>query len=243
MANTYKTIGNTAAAVASLFAVGTLLWWQQSPTPIIDAPRPQDEAEIMTAILERSYAMGRTSTEFVRAIPEQTYTVATSNGTRLVTNSPAVSLTNTIGFFPNATFNYPQGIRDALTLRAAPYDEPYFTDCLWILPPTNYMNGVAWDGYMPSPNQPVLTSDTQWWTNWVTLSRQTQLVSSNQIIQGTNGMIVSSQAVISVTSTRTSGDYYVAGWPLPTKWTIGTVYPENQDGTVTIIDESGAETT
>lgn len=67
MANLYKTIGNTAAAVVSLLAVGTLCWWQRTPGPL-NAPRPQDEAEIMTACLERHYAMGRTASGFFRQV-------------------------------------------------------------------------------------------------------------------------------------------------------------------------------
>ena len=67
MANQYKTIGNTTVAVVSLLAVGTVLWWQRAATPI-NAPRPQDEAEIMTAILERHYAMNRTDVGFFKQV-------------------------------------------------------------------------------------------------------------------------------------------------------------------------------
>ena len=59
MANQYKQIGNTAVWVASLLATaGGLLWWGRAPTafPML---RPQDEAEIMTAVLERRAAIGR----------------------------------------------------------------------------------------------------------------------------------------------------------------------------------------
>ena len=132
MANTYKSIGNTAAAVVSLLAIGTLCWWQRPVTPI-NAPRPQDEAEIMTAVLERHYAMGRTNTYYgterlayiSTVLTTLVSTVVTNIGgtnttlyvtnpaTVYITNSPALILTNTIGFFPNAPFRLASGLRAA----------------------------------------------------------------------------------------------------------------------------------
>lgn len=87
MAFNYKTIGNTAAAVVSLLAVGTALWFNRTPGPI-DSPRPQDEAEIMTAILERHYAMGRV-VWYGASHPEITATI-------FVTNAPAVLATGDV---------------------------------------------------------------------------------------------------------------------------------------------------
>jgi hypothetical protein len=116
MANPYKTIGNTAAAVVSVLAIGTALWFNRPVTPI-NAPRPQDEAEIMTACLERHYAMLRTQEQFTITRAEYVSTVSDTNapdGFRYVTNSPASVQTNTIGFFPNATFNYSDSIRRAI---------------------------------------------------------------------------------------------------------------------------------
>ncbi len=66
MSYPYKTIGASAAGVATILAVGTLLWWQRTPRP--DMPRPQDEAETMTAVPERHAAMGRT-TNYLHTIP------------------------------------------------------------------------------------------------------------------------------------------------------------------------------
>jgi hypothetical protein len=113
MAYTYKSIGNTTASVVSLLAIGTLCWWQRTPGPI-NAPRPQDEAEIMTAVLERHYAMGQMSVLYGTLKDAYISTVADSNalgGVRCVTNSEAYTLTNTVGFFPNAVNLYPYAIR------------------------------------------------------------------------------------------------------------------------------------
>ena len=92
MANTYKSIGNTAAAVMSLLAIGTLCWWQRPVTPI-NAPRPQDEAEIMTAVLERHYAMGQFNVGYFRAV---------ANG-RLETNVTVDTFVNAITFTNGAS--------------------------------------------------------------------------------------------------------------------------------------------
>jgi hypothetical protein len=132
MANAYKSIGNTTAAVVSLLAIGTLCWWQRTPGPI-NAPRPQDEAEIMTAVLERHYAMGRTNVyygadrlAYVSTVSSTTVSTVTTNigGTNYttyvtnpvtvyITNSPALTLTNAIGFFPNAPYRLASGVRAA----------------------------------------------------------------------------------------------------------------------------------
>jgi len=132
--------------VVSLLAVGTLCWWQRTPGPI-NAPRPQDEAEIMTAVLERHYAMGRENVYF--------------------------GVSNTIGFFPNAPQRYATAMRTAYmgrwlqaldpsiwggavdlgTWRYKDWSWPRFTlefkteewapasykNTGWIIPSTNYM--------------------------------------------------------------------------------------------------------
>ena len=58
MAYTYKTVGTSGAVVATLLAFGASLWYQRTPGPI-NAPRPQYEAAIMHATLERAYGIGR----------------------------------------------------------------------------------------------------------------------------------------------------------------------------------------
>ncbi len=153
MAYSYKTIGNTTAAVVSLLAVGTLCWWQRTPGPI-NAPRPQDEAEIMTAVLERQYAMLRTGTKYTSTRPAYVSTVADSNapgGVRYVTNSAAFALTNTIGFFPNATFNYPHYAREAVDgftftppkrVVQVMHQSP---NVVWLLPSNTYWSTGNWD--------------------------------------------------------------------------------------------------
>jgi hypothetical protein len=109
MDNPYKSIGNTAAAVVSLLAIGTLCWWQRTPGPI-NAPRPQDEAEIMTAVLERHYAMGRTNVGFFRSVfngrtqtnvTEYTFvnSVEFSNGASSPTNHYFLGDTNTACYY------------------------------------------------------------------------------------------------------------------------------------------------
>jgi hypothetical protein len=103
--------------VVSLLAVGTVGWWQRTPGPI-NAPRPQDEAEIMTAVLERHYAMGRTRFYFATSKDANVAQVITNiGGTNCITNitiSAAYSVTNTIGFMPNAVNTFPFAIRLAL---------------------------------------------------------------------------------------------------------------------------------
>ena len=145
MAYDSKSIGNTAVKVVSALAVaGGLCWWARTVTPV-DMPRPQDEAEIMTACLERQYAMGRSSAQFVT-------TYATHKDT------------NTVGFFPNATFEYPAMIRSAIADSSA--------GVKWLLPPTNYMATGDFDGTFDPTNLHYLVTDATWWTNWVTLNVQ-----------------------------------------------------------------------
>ena len=85
MAYDYKSIGVSAAKVVSILAVAGLLWWQR---PNDKYPRPQDEAELMTALIERTWAQGDTNYAFIITIPENTYLVAYTNGySNLVINS------------------------------------------------------------------------------------------------------------------------------------------------------------
>jgi len=223
MANQYKVIGNTAVAVMSLLAIGTLCWWQRTAGPI-DAPRPQDEAEIMTACLERHYAMGRTGTTFTSTQPEYVSTVADRNatgGVRYVTNSAAFTLTNTIGFFPNATFNYPQSIRDALAPCAGSYGRA--DACRWLLPSNTYwQTGVrdwTWTGGMWTN---YLHTETNWWTNLVTLSTRTLITAAYTNVQTTQTVVITGWKVSSslqdgIYSYVKYSDYSIyMGWPTDT---------------------------
>ena len=129
----------------SLLAVaGGLLWWQRPGTPV-DIPRPQDEAAIMHAILERHYAMGRTNTKFV-----------------------SVNLkTNTIGFVPAATAQFPDLVRSAI-LPANTVPKIY-----WLVPNNVFFESGSWDGSYPNyttASNKVLNAETIWWTNRVTLA-------------------------------------------------------------------------
>jgi hypothetical protein len=94
----YKQIGNLAAKVITALAVagGGALWFARNATP--DSPRNLDEADIMTAILERHAAMGRTNVFFGKAYAENT-------SWRTVTNAPSVMAT---GKTQNATQTYVQ---------------------------------------------------------------------------------------------------------------------------------------
>jgi hypothetical protein len=293
----YKSIGTTAAKVVSALAVaGGVLWWSRTPAPV-DIPRPQDEAEIMHAILERHYAMGRTNTAFTKAyaanvslvmtsgVPADAFAVTSSlttnwggtnyyivrgetlycawtNGTRLVmpflggygtavltnviasengddlsanyagwlfssygefttwyiapaytvanvytgitydvpdggvitltriprtdllylTNSPAHTDTNTIGFFPNASYRYPQSIRDALAGHPGEYADPSID---WITPSNTFMTTGTWDGdFSGATNTAIqlLKNDAFCWTNYVTLSNGVLHVTTNSAI-------------------------------------------------------------
>jgi len=229
MPYTYKSIGNTTAAVISLLAVGTLCWWQRTPGPI-NAPRPQDEAEIMTACLERHYAMKRTDTKFTITRPEYVSTIADSDapgGFRYVTNSKAFTLTNTIGFFPNATFNYPQSIRDALAPCIGSYGRA--NACRWLLPSNTYWQtgerSFVWtEGMLAN----YLHTETNWWTNLVTLSTQTTLstVYSNTIATNfavlTTGWVATSTLV---TDGNYCGRQTFSGHNV--QWLPGTVFASN----------------
>ena len=77
---TYKQIGSSAAAVLTVLATaGGLLWWLRGPTGY-PVPHPQDEAELMTACLERSAAIGR---------PDQFITTIPANVSQIVTGQAA----------------------------------------------------------------------------------------------------------------------------------------------------------
>ena len=186
MAHVYKTIGNTTAVVVSLLTLGTVCWWQRPSAPI-NAPQPQDEAEIMTAALERHYAMGRKSTKFTTIRPAYVITIADSNapgGARYVTNSVAFTLTNSIGFSPDAPSRYSKTIKDALM-----WPMPHF-GTRWLSPPDAFYTEGIWDVSASliatsnrytkcllhptdGPSQlpyPWSYTDGSWWTQRVALS-------------------------------------------------------------------------
>ena len=102
MAYTYKQVAGGLATVLTAIAAGTALWYQRTAT--VDAPRPQDEAEIMAACLERQYASGDTNRAFV---------------------SSDYKLINTVGFFPNAPMVYPARIRAMLGNYFPPTNMPF----------------------------------------------------------------------------------------------------------------------
>ena len=155
-----------------LAIAGGLTWWQRSVTPV-DIPHPQDEAEIMTAVLERAYAMGRTNTQFTTAYAAHvlsTQAGGTNPYTVYTTNSPAHTDTNTVGYWPNATYQYPDAIRSAITPTA---------NTFWIVPQTNYTQygdaSITWTQY---PTK-YLNSDTNWWTSFVTFPTGTYTTTTN----------------------------------------------------------------
>ena len=333
MSYPYKTIGASSAAVASILALGTILWTHRTTRP--DMPRPQDEAAIMHAILERQYAMGRTNFQYTTTIPANvsqvitgsmvqvrvtssltlpttayaviyaydpslgfdygcafdqsvditlsesagvqtgtltnqfyggysggngffegydatithptggvwtvtvgggyatiywrspanalpqtlapfnvsddsptnaatygalTITANTANTVPLygyITNSPAVTWTNTIGLFPNAEFRYPDGVRAAIL--------PSGTTN-WILPDDSFMTTGVFDDTFHPPmvydtytvyrgqfsGFRLLNTDTNWWTNWVTSATANWVTQTNYwdgtVITWTNGV-------------------------------------------------------
>jgi hypothetical protein len=211
-----------------LLAVGTLCWWQRTAGPL-NAPRPQDEAELMTACLERHYAMGRTTTNFTITRAENVSTVADSNapgGFRYVTNAAAFTLTNTIGFFPNATFQYPQSIRDALADGVGAYGTANARK--WLLPSNTYWQAGTrdwtWTGGMLSS---LLTTETNWWTNLVTLSTKTELSTIYSNIVDSNVVTGVSTGYVVTSTLEDSDHYYVKDRydAIDVMWPKGTVFP------------------
>ena len=189
MSSNYKSIGNTAAAVLTVLATaGGLLWWQRASTahPV---PHPQDEAEIMTAILERTTAIGRpmqfTTTygaNVSQVLSNQVVGSVTNTITLYITNSPAHTDTNTIGYYPNAAYQYPSAIRSAIGNNWG---------CHWIVPSNTFFATGNWDG-MPTGHGVInqrhgmcdnssmfLEDDSNWWTNFVTCATGTFLTTSN----------------------------------------------------------------
>jgi hypothetical protein len=85
MAYTYKTIGQTAATVATAFVLGTsyLYWWQRTDTSV-NAPRPSDEAALMHKIICDNWAIGRTNFNFVSHVPASISQIVTN--TTITTN-------------------------------------------------------------------------------------------------------------------------------------------------------------
>jgi len=195
----YKTIGSLAAKVVSVLAVaGGVLWWQRTPAPV-DIPRPQDEAEIMHACLEREYAMGMTTSMFVKTnaanvsqiiitnvwsnnIGGTWYTDPAHTGTTFnvysnLTNSAAHTDTNTIGVFPNATFQYPNAIRAAIThlyvSQGAPYSYGYGTKgdsyLYWISTTNDALISSDYSANLDDYPTNYLSTDINWWTNCIAL--------------------------------------------------------------------------
>ena len=238
MAYAYKTIGSTTAAVASLLALGTALWWQRTPAPV-EIPRPQDEAEIMHATLERLYGM------------EMPYSFVNTNGT------------NVVGYSPNATTKYPPKIRDAVGPNAKPPNEGGgWGDSVtrrWISP-TNFPNESAtWDGTWgitsntPPTSWVLQNSVTRFWAHidniaipwntFVTGTNKTWLSTSNIVTYTTNIISVTTNDGVLFTSTSVISGLYAAdifgegSGLFRCEWTAGTVINQNNDGTYTIIDE------
>ena len=238
MAFTYKTVGSTAATVATLLAFGASLWWQRTPAPV-DIPRPQDEAEIMHATLERLYGL------------EAPYAFVNTNGT------------NVVGYSPNATTKYPPKIRDAVGPNSKPPNESGgWGDAVvrrWILP-TNFPNETAtWDGTWGITSNTVpydwilqntvtsfwthIDNITTPWNTFVTSTNKTWLSTSNIVTYTTNILSVTTNAGVLFTSTSIISGLYAAdifgyGSGLDRcEWTAGTVVYQNNDGTYTIKDE------
>lgn len=135
MANFYKTIGSSTAAVVSILAIGTALWFQRTPGPI-NAPQTQDEAEVATAILERHSLMGRTAAGFFKSVWNGRYqtnvtetvfvgSITFSNGASSPTNHYFLGNTNTSCYFdvpPTGTYTvvmyYTSGTFSEGTLRS-----------------------------------------------------------------------------------------------------------------------------
>jgi hypothetical protein len=201
MFSNYKSIGNTAAAVLTVLATaGGLLWWQRASTAY-PVPHPQDEAEIMTAVLERSYAMGRTNVQFVHTYPANVSIIVTNvwsnydgaiwttdpahTGTCFVvygwsTNAPAHTDTNTVDMVPRATFQFPAAIRAALPDVQIDGDNPYdYCTVQWVFPSNSFLTEGTWTSTFSDSPTNYLTVDSQWWTNFVTCATGTFLTTSN----------------------------------------------------------------
>ena len=237
MAFTYKTVGSAAATVATLLAFGASLWWQRTPAPV-DIPRPQDEAEIMHATLERLYGL------------EAPYTFVSTNGT------------NVVGYSPNATTKYPPKIRDAVGQNAKPPNESGgWGDAVvrrWILP-TNFPNETAtWDGTWGITSNTVpydwilqntvtsfwthIDNITTPWNTFVTSTNKTWLSTSNIVTYTTNVLFIGTQTALLVTSDYTVGGRYAgdegdgSGYRR-CEWTPDTGFEPAGDGSFTILDE------
>ena len=87
-----------------------------------------------------------------------------------VTNAAAHTDTNTIGMFPNATYQYPTTIRNALSPSGGRY---------WVLPPSFYMTTGNDPGYLTNFPTTHLDSAPNWWTNYVTAAQGTFLTTIN----------------------------------------------------------------
>lgn len=158
------------------------------------------------------------------------------------TNSPAVVWTNTVGLFPNATFQYPAGVRAAVSQHIGT-DYTLNPSRYWILPSNTFFETGIFDGKFvfgwqtrtgginasapynsyessgpvlprhPGDNLPnpsiiidafggdmypaYLHSETNWWTNRVTLSVAHRVAQTNYwdgtVILWTNGVAITNQ--------------------------------------------------
>ncbi len=136
-----------------------------------------------------------------------------------MTTAVAHTLTNTIGFFPNATENYADFIRDYSLSRNIG------TTYRWLSPSNVVYSGMTWDipsslvattnrynKVLNSPASPARTVsvDTQWWTNYVTLSSQKVITASNEWAQ----VSITTTYVFKATSSAPVG--YPDEWWAPT---------------------------
>ena len=133
-----------------------------------------------------------------------------------ITNSAAMSLTNTIGFFPNATFQYPDTIRSALVPCAGSFGTA--NACKWVMPSNTFMTSGSFDGYFSSaptnylnfPRTSYYSGDTNWWTNWVTAPNGTFLTSTTFATTVTSGNMY--------TNIWFSYNWYDYGWHTNVYW-------------------------
>jgi len=88
-----------------------------------------------------------------------------------VTNGPEHVDTNTVGVFPNATYQYPAQIRSALSSGFGH----------WVLPPDSYMATGSDPGFITNFPTRHLDSDPDWWTNLVTRSTNTVDVNAGKL--------------------------------------------------------------
>jgi hypothetical protein len=119
--------------------------------------------------------------------------VTTTNYTTLykyVTNSTGSTLTNTVGFFPNATYQYPDAIRAAVAGSGLGFANDLPHIIFWAAPSNSFMTTGDWDGLFATPpigynaastygDSRPLYSDWATWTNWVALSTLHRSVTTN----------------------------------------------------------------